>query len=164
MHVRITHQPALRLVGHTTQVPLIHEGINPQIQAHVAAIPHAEHLRLKRLGNAPPDGLLQISLELDPKGAEGSELTYMHGVATTDDTPTPDDLQSIGVPTGSWAVFTTEGPHPEALQETWAATATEWFPTSAWRLRPGPSIVSVRAHNEDFTTATCDLWLPVEPA
>ena len=164
MHVRITDEPAFRLVGHATRVPLIHAGVNPHIQAHIASIPMAEHLRLKGLSNASPTGLLQISDELDPNATEGSELTYMHGVAVTHGTQTPDDLDSISVPAGTWAVFTTQGPHPQVLQETWAATAAEWFPSNPWRLRPGPSIVAVLEHNEDFTTARCELWLPIEPA
>ena len=49
-----------------------------------------------------------------------------------------------------------------ALQRMWAATATEWFPSNPWRLRPGPSILSVLEHADDFSTATCELWLPVE--
>jgi AraC family transcriptional regulator len=162
MHVRIADQPAFRLAGHATRVPLVHEGVNPDIQAHVASIPMEEHLRLKRLSNATPTGLLQISDELEPDGSEGSELTYMHGVAVTEDTPVPDDLESIAVPAGNWAVFTTEGPHPQALQETWAATAAEWFPSNTWRLRPSPSIVAVLEHDEAFTSAKCELWLPVQ--
>lgn len=85
-------------------------------------------------------------------------------VAAVASTAPPDDLDSIAVPAGSWAVFETAGPHPETLQETWAATAAEWFPSNPWRLRPGPSIVAVLDHNEDFTVATCELWLPVERA
>lgn len=162
MRVRITDQPALYLVGHTTRVPLVHEGVNPQIQAHIAAIPMAEHQRLKALSNASPDGLLQIFDELETE--EGSELTYMHGVAISSDRAAPDDLQTIAVPAGSWAVFTTDGAHPQALQDTWAATAAEWFPSNPWRLRPGPSMVAVLEHSEDFTTATCELWQPVERA
>jgi AraC family transcriptional regulator len=161
MRVRIIERPAFRLVGHPTRVPLVHEGVNPHIQAHVAAIPMAEHLRLKKLGNAAPEGLLQVTDDLGDS-AEGSELTYVHGVAVTDDTPVPDDLESIAVARGTWAVFTTEGPHPQALQEVWAATAAEWFPSNPWRLRPGPSVVAILEHDEDFTTATCELWLPVE--
>ncbi|UMG93603.1 GyrI-like domain-containing protein [Nocardioides sp. TF02-7] len=122
----------------------------------------AEHQRLKDLGNATPGGLLQVSHQPEPAYEEGSELTYLHGVAVTDDTPTPDDLDAIAAPAGSWAVFTTEGPHPRVLQDTWAATATEWFPSNPWRLRPGPSLVAVLEHDADFTTATCELWLPVE--
>lgn len=34
MDTRIADRPAFRLVGHATRVPLTHEGINPDIQAH----------------------------------------------------------------------------------------------------------------------------------
>ena len=68
------------------------------------------------------------------------------------------------MPAGTWAVFRTDGPHPAALQETWAATATRWFPSQPWRLRPGPEIVAMLAFDPDAGTATCELWLPVEPA
>lgn len=162
MDTRITDRPALRLVGHATRVPLIHEGINPHIQAHIASLPAAEHARLKKLGDTEPAGLLQVSADVDPDYAEGSELTYLHGVAVTDTTPVPDDLDTIKVPAGRWAVFRTQGEYPAALQATWAATATDWFPSNPWRLRPGPSIVAVLDRADDFSTATCELWLPVE--
>ncbi|NES29298.1 helix-turn-helix domain-containing protein [Micromonospora terminaliae] len=164
MHTRIVDRPAFRLVGHAARVPLIHHGINPHIQQHIAALPMEEHLRLKALGDAEPGGLLQVSDDLDPDATEGSELTYLHGVALSPDTPAPGDLDVIEVPAGRWAVFRTAGPHPQVLQETWAATATEWFPSNPWRLRPGPSIVAVLDRADDFSTATCELWLPVEPA
>ncbi|MEU7632877.1 AraC family transcriptional regulator [Nocardia sp. NPDC049220] len=164
MDTRIVDRPAFRLVGHAARVPLIHQGINPHIQAHISALPQEEHLRLKALGDADPGGLLQVCDDLDPDGAEASELTYLHGVAVYRDTPTPDDLDAIDVPAGKWAVFHTAGPHPQALQQTWAATATDWFPSTPWRLRPGPSIVTVLERADDFSTATCELWLPVEPA
>jgi AraC family transcriptional regulator len=69
----------------------------------------------------------------------------------------------IEVPAGTWAVFRTEGPHPAALQDAWAATATTWFPSQPWRLRPGPEIVAMLAFDPGSGTATCELWLPVEP-
>ncbi len=164
MDTRIADRPAFRLAGHATRVPLIHEGINPHIQAHIAALPAAEHARLKELGDTEPVGLLQVSADVDPDYTEGSELTYLHGVAVTDATPLPDDLDTIEVPAGRWAVFRTEGAYPAALQEVWAATATDWFPSNPWRLRPGPSVVAVLDRADDFSTATCELWLPVERA
>ncbi|WP_431964886.1 AraC family transcriptional regulator [Actinacidiphila sp. bgisy160] len=164
MDTRLIDRPAFRLVGHAARVPLIYQGVNPHIQRHIAALPHEEHLRLKALGDTEPEGLLQVSDDLDPDGGEGRELTYLHGVALAHDTAAPDDLDTIEVPAGRWAVFRTSGPHPQALQTTWAATATEWFPSNPWRLRPGPSIVAVLERADDFSTATCELWLPVEPA
>lgn len=162
MDTRITDRPAFRLVGHAARVPLIHDGVNPHIQAHIAALPASEHERLKALSSSEPQGLLQVSDGVDPDYVEGSELTYLHGVAVDDDTAVPDDLDIIDVPAGTWAVFRTEGAYPAALQSTWAATASDWFPSNPWRLRPGPSIVSVLDRSPDFTTATCELWLPVE--
>ncbi|MEV0732961.1 AraC family transcriptional regulator [Polymorphospora sp. NPDC050346] len=164
MDTRIVDRPAFRLVGHAARVPLIHQGISPHIQQHITALPQEEHLRLRALGDTEPAGLLQVCDDVDPDDIEGSELTYLHGVAVGRNTPAPDDLDAIEAPAGRWAVFRTTGPHPQALQTTWAATATEWFPSNPWRLRPGPSIVAVLERADDFSTATCELWLPVEPA
>lgn len=162
MDARIIERPAFRLIGHAARVPLIHEGINPRIQEHIASLPPEAHVRLKYLSTAEPAGLLQVSADVDPDYAEGSELTYLHGVAVGEADPVPDDLDRLDVPAGAWAVFRVSGAYPEALQSTWAATATEWFPSNPWRLRPGPSIVAVLDRADDFRSATCELWLPVE--
>jgi len=164
MDTRISDQPAFRLVGHTARVPLIHHGVNPQIQAHIASLPAAEHTRLKALGDTEPAGPLQVSADVDPDYNEGSELTYLHGVAVSEGTSVPEDLDAIEVPAGAWAVFRISGPYPAALQSTWSATATDWFPSNPWRLRAGPSIVAILDRASDFTTATAELWLPVERA
>ncbi|WP_402841583.1 GyrI-like domain-containing protein [Microbacterium sp. GXS0129] len=164
MDARIITRPAFRLVGHAARVPLIHEGANPHIQAHIAQLPVEEHARLKSLSDAEPSGLLQVSDDVDPDYTEGAELTYLHGVAVTRETSVPGDLHVIDVPAGSWGVFRSQGPYPATLQSVWAATATEWFPSNPWRLRTGPSIVAVVDRSEDFSTATCELWLPIERA
>jgi AraC family transcriptional regulator len=119
---------------------------------------------LKALGNTEPSGLLAVSDDLDPDYAEGSELTYLHGVAVFPGTPVPGGLDIIEVPAGRWVVIRTRGPHPQTLQKAWATAAAAWFPFNPWRLRPGPEIVAVHEPTNDFSTATCELWLPVEPA
>lgn len=162
MDARIIERPAFRLVGHATRVPLIHEGVNPHIQQHIASLPVSEHQRLKDIGNTEPSGILQVTADVDPDYREGSELTYLHGVAVEGGTETPSDLDVIDLETGEWVVFRTSGPHPSALQDAYAASASEWFPSNPWRLRPGPSIVSILEHADDFSTATCELWFPIE--
>ncbi|WP_292606101.1 helix-turn-helix domain-containing protein [Nocardioides sp. REDSEA-S30_B4] len=52
---------------------------------------------------------------------------------------------------------------PAVLQDTWARTATEWFPSQPWRLREGPEIVAVQALDPTDGSARGELWLPVEP-
>ena len=162
MDARVIERPDFRLIGHAARVPLIHEGINPHIQAHIESLPVAEHARLKQLSSTEPHGLLQVSDGVDPDAVEGSELTYLHGVAVAVGTEVPGDLDTIDVGPGAWVVFRTSGAHPAALQQAYAASATEWFPSNPWRLRPGPSIVSVIDRAPDFSTATCELWFPIE--
>ncbi|WP_199423126.1 AraC family transcriptional regulator [Actinotalea solisilvae] len=164
MDVRLVTRPAFRLAGHAARVPLVHEGVNPAIQQHVASLPPEEHARLKALGDGEPRGLLAVSADLDPDRREGTELTYLHGVAVTDGVAVPEDLDVLTVEEGAWAVFRAAGHYPSTLQQVWAATATEWFPSNPWRLRPGPEVVAVLERAEDLSTATVELWLPVEPA
>ena len=130
MDTRIIERPAFRLIGHSTRVPLIHEGVNPHIQAFIASLPAEEHARLKQLSDTEPAGLLQVSADVDPDYAEGTELTYLHGVAVAGPA-TPGDLDAIEVPAGTWAVFRAAGAYPEVLQSTWAATETRGGPTSS---------------------------------
>lgn len=160
MDVTITTMPELVLVGHAARVPLIHAGVNPHIQAHIAAIAPEEHIRLKQLSDAEPSGILAITGDVAPDAPEGTELTYLHGVSVAPAARVPADLDTIRVEAGSWAVFAAAGPFPETLQSLWAATASEWFPSNPWRLRPGPSIV--RYLEFTGTHASCELWLAVE--
>ncbi|KJL47362.1 Regulatory protein SoxS [Microbacterium hydrocarbonoxydans] len=162
MDVTITALPELVLIGHAAQVPLIHEGVNPHIQEHIAALAPEEHARLKALSDAEPRGILAVTDDVAPDAPEGTTLTYLHGVAVQPGTPVPDDLDVIRVDAGSWAVFSADGPFPETLQSLWAATAAEWFPSNPWRLRPAPSIV--RYLEFTGTHASCELWLAVETA
>lgn len=162
MDVTITALPELVLIGHAAQVPLIHEGVNPHIQEHIAALAPEEHARLKALSDAEPRGILAVTGDVAPDAPEGTTLTYLHGVAVQPGTPVPDDLDVIRVDAGSWAVFSADGPFPETLQSLWAATAAEWFPSNPWRLRPAPSIV--RYLEFTGTHASCELWLAVETA
>jgi len=165
MDTRIADLPAFTLAGHTARVPLIHRGANPAIHELIASLPAEEHARLKSLSSTEPAGLLQISADVDPDYREGSELTYMHGVAVAHGATVPDDLDAIDVPAGQWAVFRSSGSYPDALQDTYAATASEWFPSNpSWRMRPGPSIVAVLERADDFSTATTELWVPIERA
>lgn len=162
MDVTIAHRPEFLLAGFAAQVPLIHEGINPHIQSHITSIDPQEHVRLKELNNTEPSGILAVSADVEPDAPEGSRLTYLHGVALEAGTEPAGDLDVMTVESGAWAIFSSSGPFPETLQQLWAATATEWFPSNPWRLRPGPSIVRYLKLTE--THATCELWLPVESA
>lgn len=111
-----------------------------------------EHRRLKDLSNTSPGGLLQITTEpgrMDRREASSPTSTESRSPAAPRFPTTGLD----GCARRELGGFTSDDPHPQALHETGAATAARWFPSNPWRLRPGPSIVAVLEHNEDFTTA-----------
>src|SRR5690606_12719905 len=142
--------------------PLIHEGVNPHIQAHIASIAPEEHGRLKSLGDTEPAGILAVTAGLEPDAPEGAALPYLHAVAPRARAAGPTAPRSLPVEAGTWAVFHSSGPFPDTLQQTYAATATDWFPSNPWRLRPGPSILRYLELTD--THATCEIWMPIEGA
>jgi len=157
MDTRITDRPAFCLVGHAARVPLIQQGVNPHIQAHIASLPEVEQVRLAELADTEPAGLLHVSVDVDPDLTEGSDFTYVHGVALDVASTVPDGFEVIEVPAGTWAVFRSSGSHPV----TWGTIMSEWFTSNPWRLRPGPSMVA--ATDRESGLATTELWIPIEP-
>ena len=155
---RIINRPAFRLVGYAARVPLVHRGRNPHIEAHIASLPVEERRRLKALGDTEPVGLLQVSADVDPDYAEGSQFTFVLGVALDIPSPVPDGLDLIEVPTGTWAVFRTTA----SFRSAWMTIVSEWFPSNPWRLRPGPLILTDRG--DEHSAAPAEVWIPIERA
>lgn len=79
-------------------------------------------------------------------------------------TEVPEGLDSITVEPGQWAVFTSECPHPQVLQTLWAATATDWFPSNPWRLRPGPTLLRYLPSRPVASVFGASTYLAVELA
>ncbi|MEV3966639.1 AraC family transcriptional regulator [Streptomyces sp. NPDC050698] len=163
MHYRVTDRPAFTVLGFKTRIPLIHSGPNPAITDFVRGLDKPAVERLEKLSDQDPQGLVAVCDDLDPSRAEGTELDYYHAVITSAPAPgpAPEGTTTLPVPPGTWAVFTTSGPAPEAIQELWRDVFTEWFPSNPYRTRPGPEILRARL-SPDGTRADAELWLPVE--
>lgn len=159
MRYRVVDRPDFTVVGLKARVPLVHSGPNQAIIDFVRGIdPHLSE-RLEKLSDQDPRGIVAVCDDLDPSRAEGTELDYYHGVVTSAEAP--EGTTVLPVPAGTWAVFTTSGPAPEAIQELWRDVYTQWFPSNPYRTRPGPEILRTRL-SADGTEAEAELWLPVE--
>ena len=160
MRHRIVEKDAFTVAGRHVRVPLQYEGVNPHIAAFVAALPEDVHERIESLSDQDPAGILAVTYTRDPAREEGSHVDYYHAAATSG--PVPDDLDALPVDATTWAVFEVSGPFPEALQRLWADTAAVWFPSNPYRAVDGPELLRMDL-SDDQTTATCELWIPVEP-
>ncbi|MBC9715161.1 AraC family transcriptional regulator [Streptomyces sp. TRM66268-LWL] len=159
MRYRVVDRSEFTVAGHKARVPLVHTGPNQSIIDFVRGLDPQAHERLKALGDAEPQGILAVCDDLDPSRAEGTELDYYHAVITSSEDL--DGLDVLRVPAGTWAVFETSGPAPEAIQYLWRDVFTEWFPANPYRGCPGPEILRTRL-SDDGSHADAELWLPVE--
>jgi AraC family transcriptional regulator len=163
MRYRVIDKPEFSVVGPKARVPLVHSGPNQAIIDFVRAVRPETSESLEKLSDQEPRGTVAVCDDLDPGRAEGTELDYYHGVITSAPAPeaVPEGAAVLPVPAGTWAVFTTSGPAPRAIQELWRDVFTEWFPANPYRGRPGPEILRTRL-SADGTEAEAELWLPVE--
>ncbi|GAA3503204.1 AraC family transcriptional regulator [Streptomyces prasinosporus] len=158
MRYRVVNRPDFNVVGLKARVPLVHTGPNQAIIGFVRGIDPQMLERLEKLSDQEPQGIVAVCDDLDPSRAEGTELDYYHGVITS--AAAPEGATALPVPAGTWAVFTTSGPAPQAIQELWRDVFTQWFPSNPYRSRPGPEILRTRL-SPDGTEADAELWLPV---
>ncbi|MEU4892801.1 AraC family transcriptional regulator [Streptomyces sp. NPDC044780] len=159
MRHRIENKPDFAVVGLKARVPLVHAGPNQAIMDFVRGIGPRTLERLEKLSDQEPHGIVAVCDDLDPSRAEGTELDYYHGVVTS--AAAPEGTTALAVPAGAWAVFTTSGPAPQAIQNLWRDVYTQWFPSNPYCGRPGPEILRTRL-SPDRTEADAELWLPVE--
>lgn len=59
------------------------------------------------------------------------EFTYLVGVVSSAP-ELPEGTKTVKIPAATYAVFTSVGPMPQAIQDVWLRAFSEWFPTSGF--------------------------------
>lgn len=159
MEYRVVEKDEFRIVGRKAHVPLVHEGMNPAIVDFVRDLEPEVRARIEALSDQEPAGVVNVSVNIAEGREEGTELDYYYAAVTSADVP--EDLESLTVPAGMWAVFESSGEFPKTLQYLWRDVFTQWFPSNPYRSVPGPELLSARL-SEDGATADAALWIRVE--
>lgn len=160
MNYRIEEKEAFSIVGIKKRVPIIFNGVNPEISEMWKSLNSEKISKLKELSNVEPIGLLSASTNFsEGRMEEKGELDHYIGVATNKECPS--DLSELRVAASTWAVFEAVGPFPDTLQEVWGRIYSEWFPSSNYEISEGPEIL----WNENKDTASpnfrSEIWIPV---
>lgn len=159
MNYRIIEKPAFHIVGIKKRVPLIFEGVNPEIQEMWRGLQEPLTARLKALSDLEPGGIISASVNFSDRLEEQSQLDHWIGVATSQ--PCPAGLQCLEVIASQWAVFESVGPFPETMQNVWARIYSEWFPTSGYQHNHGPELVWCEKRDITLPNFRCQIWVPV---
>lgn len=160
MNYRIAEKDAFRIVGIMKRVPVIFQGVNPEIAAMWKSLNEEKINQLKKLSNVEPLGLISASTNFsEGRMEERGELDHYIGAATNMECP--DDLSQLEVPALTWAVFESVGPFPDTLQDIWGRIYAEWFPSSNYEQTEGPEILW--NEHKDITSPTfrSEIWIPV---
>ncbi|WP_413374902.1 AraC family transcriptional regulator [Alkalihalobacillus sp. 1P02AB] len=159
MQYRIEEKEAFQIVGLKKRVPLIYEGVNPEIEKMWLSLTMEQIEEWKSLSNIEPSGLISASTNFSERTSEYSELDHYIGAATTNEvTITADKLE---VPAQTWVIFTAVGKFPEALQNVWARIYSEWFPSSQYEQTGGPEILWNEDKDMSKPNYKSEIWIPV---
>jgi AraC family transcriptional regulator len=88
------------------------------------------------------------------------EFTYMIGIEREGDIPA--DFALIQVPAATWAVFTSVGALPEAIQEVTRRIFSEWFPATGYIHDNAPELEVYPEGDTVSPDYRCEVWIPVK--
>ncbi|MHB9998805.1 AraC family transcriptional regulator [Bacillus spizizenii] len=152
MNYRIEEKEAFRIVGIKKRVPIIFNGINPEIASMWESLDEKAINKLKELSNVAPSGLISASTNFsEGRMEENGELDHYIGAATTKQCP--NHL--------SQAVFEAIGPFPDAMQEVWGRIYSEWFPSSNYEQIEGPEILWNEHKDVTSPSFKSEIWIPI---
>ncbi len=160
MNYRIEEKEAFSIVGIRKRVPIIFNGVNPEITEMWKSLGDERISKLKELSNVEPLGLIQASTNFsEGRMEEKGGLDHYIGVATTSDCR--DNLIQLKVSASTWAIFESVGSFPDTLQNVWGRIYSEWFPTSNYEQIEGPEILWNENYDTTSPTFRSEIWIPV---
>lgn len=160
MNYRIVDKEAFGIIGINKRVPIIFNGVNPEIASMWQSLNDKIIRQLKELSNVEPFGLISASTNFsEGRMEEKGELDHYIGVATTMECP--ENLTRLEVAASTWAVFEAVGPFPDTLQNVWGRIYAEWFPASNYEQAKGPEILWNEHKDVTSPTFKSEIWIPV---
>lgn len=156
MDYRIVNKPAFMVTGKTLEVTT-KEGENQrQIpQFWQESNTNGTSDRISSIDRCKD--LIGLCLDIE-HGKE--EFTYMIAVENVSGV-TPEEFESRMIPEATWAVFTSVGPMPGAIQDVWRRIYSEWFPATGYEHAVGPEMEVYPPGNVMADDYKCEVWVPI---
>ncbi|MEA5057903.1 MAG: AraC family transcriptional regulator [Anaerotignum propionicum] len=161
MNYRIVEKEQFKLVGFKKRVPIVFEGVNPDIAKMTELLTPDVIKQLKSVSNVEPIGIISASTNFsEERMEETGELDHYIGVATSKNEIAEFDILEIDAST--WAVFESIGPFPDTLQNVWGRIYSEWFPSSGYEVARGPEILWNESPDTSNPKYKSEIWIPVK--
>ncbi|PKG22892.1 AraC family transcriptional regulator [Niallia nealsonii] len=161
LNYRVEKKEAFKLVGISKRVPIIFEGQNPEIIKLIQSITKEQKEKLQSFRNTDVKTVVQASYNFDSgRNKENGSLDHIVGSITTLTREFP-GFDVVKVPEVTWAIFTSQGPFPQTMQDTWAKIASEWLPSTNYELENVPEI-SFTGDLTEMQNVYSEIWIGVK--
>ncbi len=101
--------------------------------------------------------LLGICMDME---YEKEQMSYMIAVEK-DGSNTDSSLIIRKIPAANWAVFTSIGPLPGAIQKVWERVYQEWLPATGYEHAEAPELEVYPLGDTTAEDYRCEVWIPV---
>lgn len=155
MHYRIEDKEAMRIVG--VRIPLSEDMENNQkiVPPFWEKVLHGKQFPvICGLANQVKDRVLGITAYQNP-----DMIYYYIGAAT--DKPVPSGMFEYQIPAATWAVFGSDGPFKESIQNIFKRFLTEWLPFSGYTYAELPDI-EVYPFGEYLKSGYSEVWIAIK--
>ncbi|MCT2534837.1 AraC family transcriptional regulator [Aquibacillus koreensis] len=161
MNYRIVEKEPFKIVGLKKKVPIIFNGVNPEIAKMYELLTPDIITRFKTLSDMEPIGIISASTNFsEGRMEEKGTLDHYIGVATS--SKATEGFDVLQVEANTWAVFESIGPFPETLQNIWGRIYAEWFPSSGYETVKGPEILRNESKDMSNPKYRSEIWIPVK--
>lgn len=162
MEYRIVEKENFNLIGFKQNVTITYQGENKQITEMYKNFNPEVISELKSMSNIEPAGIMSASMNFVDRHLDGiGTMDHIIGVTSTMDS---DQFHVEPVESGTWAVFISEGPFPQALQQTWSNIYGQWFPSTNYVPTGGVEITRHESADMSDPNFRSEIWIPVKLA
>lgn len=161
MNYKIEEKESFKIVGVKKRVPIIFNGVNLEIKKMAESITQVQRNDLHKFANLYPHHVISASFNFDEgRMQEQGSIDHIIGVISS----LHDDFYGfdiVEVPKLTWAIFSSQGEFPKALQENWGKIYSEWLPSSDYELVEAPEI-SFNGDMSNLTNVHSEIWIAVK--
>ncbi|MCA1055685.1 AraC family transcriptional regulator [Rossellomorea aquimaris] len=155
MEYKVVERESFKVIGKGTKIRTSNEENNKEIPMFWNEVTASGegHEICRYAGN---EELMGVCMAFDHGG---DTFSYLIGAETTEESG---KFDSIVIPASTWAVFTSVGPMPHAIQEVWQRIYSEWFPSTGYEHGGGPEFELYPPGNVNEEDYRCEVWIPIK--
>lgn len=157
MDYRIVEQEEYQVAGKLIEVTT-RDGENHRVIPKFWVACNADGTSDKLFSIGLDKNLLGICLDMRP---EQELFNYMIGTRVSPGTSLEEEFTVRTIPAATWAVFTSAGPMPDAIQDVWKRIFQDWFPSTGHEHAEGPEIELYPMGDISSASYQCEVWIPV---